>query len=444
MIPTQVQKYLEGKALRSPWKLEGQKEGNFQGAIVIPSLAERAYLFDTLQSIARNPQECLSRFLVIIVVNQRLDATPEDREDNQWTLRRLRTPENLPRIPNLAWVDASSPGLELPLKCGGVGMARKIGMDLALSFLDYETERPVLISLDADTLVEPTYLPALIRHFQKSKTPGAVLPFCHSRGQSPEAHEAICRYELFLRAYVLGLARAGSPYAFHTIGSAMACTAEGYVRMGGMNCRMAAEDFYFLQHLARIGGVEQVEGTTVYPSPRPSHRVPFGTGRSVSRFLAKEKKAILFYRRECFQILKDWLRLISQNLSEGGAQIRHRAQAISDSLGLYLDAIRFPEVWEKLRKNFHRPSMLHEAFHHWFDGLKTMKLIHHLSSGPYPRGEPEEILPAFFHWAGLESGPRLEERLALLRSLQQAQRTERISESGRISEWPLEIPPNGR
>jgi hypothetical protein len=53
-----------------------------------------------------------------------------------------------------------------------------------------------------------------------------VIPFCHQQGDTPEEDQAIRRYELFLRAYVLGLARAGSPCAFHTVGSAMACTAE--------------------------------------------------------------------------------------------------------------------------------------------------------------------------------------------------------------------------
>ena len=35
----------------------------------------------------------------------------------------------------------------------------------------------------------------------------------------------------------------------------MACTAPAYAGMGGMNTRMAAEDFYFLQHLKKTSGI---------------------------------------------------------------------------------------------------------------------------------------------------------------------------------------------
>jgi hypothetical protein len=122
-------------------------------------------------------------------------------------------------------VDAASAGRELPAKGGGVGLARKIGFDLALSILAFERSDPLLIALDADTLVMPDYLPSLVSHFQMAAAGGAVIPFCHQGGSSPRHDRAIRRYELFLRSYVLGLSRADSPYAFHTVGSAMACTA---------------------------------------------------------------------------------------------------------------------------------------------------------------------------------------------------------------------------
>lgn len=418
MIPIFVPKYLKTKGITASWKLEGNEKEGFHGAVVIPALAENAYLFQTLQSLAQNPEEILARFLIIVVVNNRLNAPPEDQGDNQETLRRLRDGLVPSGIQALAWVDASSPGRELPRKGGGVGMARKIGFDLALPRLDYEIGKPILVSLDADTQVRSDYLPSVVQHFQKVAMPGAVLPFCHQRGATPEEEKAIGRYELFLRTYVLGLSRAGSPYAFHTIGSAMACSAEGYVRMGGMNTRMAAEDFYFLQQLARTGGVAGLKGTVVYPSARPSTRVPFGTGRSVSRLLANEMEAVLFYRAECFQILKDWLLLISRNPSAGGREIRSQAGGISPCLGDYLDIIQFSEVWEKLKNNFHGPAALQGAFHGWFDGLKTMKLIHHLSAGPHPRGEPEGIMPGFLRWAGLITIGTSEDPLSLMRRIQ--------------------------
>lgn len=195
----------------------------------------------------------------------------------------------------------------------------------------------------------------------------------------------------------------------------MSCRAEAYLSLGGMNLRAAGEDFYFLQQLAKTAGVLQVKGTMVFPSPRPSHRVPFGTGRSVSRLLAGEKEAVLFYRPECFRILAAWLALVAENLEAGGEEIQARAGRISPFLAGFLENLRFPLVWEKLRRNYPRPFARRSPFHTWFDGFKTLKLVHHLSAGPFPRSEPEEALPALWQWAGLPRLSGIGPRLALLR-----------------------------
>ncbi len=318
----------------------------------------------------------------------------------------------------LVWVDAASPGLELPAKNGGVGMARKIGLDLALTRLNYGGRPPILISLDADTLCRSDYLPSIVTHFQEKTAHGAVIPFCHQPGSTPKEDQAIRRYELFLRAYVLGLSRAGSPYAFHTVGSAMACTAEGYARIGGMNQRGAGEDFYFLQQMAKTGGISQVKGTVVSPSARTSHRVPFGTGRSMTDLLSRKEGVVLFYRVECFQILARWLALVAQSLGFEGKEIQEKTLEISSDLFEFLKENRFEFIWERLQRNFPASRNLWKGFHDWFDGLKTMKLIHHLSAGPYPRKDPESVMAEFLGWAGVEPVEGIGPQLEFLRKIQ--------------------------
>ncbi len=418
MVPSRIGKYLASRALTAPWTLAGTPRRDFNGAVVIPSLAENASLFSTLRSLAQNPGEFLSRFLVLVVVNHREDASLPEKEDNRQTLQSLSKDDPLLARLQLAWVDAASPGLELLPKTGGVGMARKIGFDFALPRLNLSNGPLVMVSLDADTLCRPDYLPSIEAHFRKSSAPGAVIPFCHQPGSTGEEDQAIRRYELFLRAYVLGLERAGSPYAFHTVGSAMACTAEGYARMGGMNQRGAGEDFYFLQHLAKTGGVSLVKGTVVYPSARTSHRVPFGTGRSMTDLLSRKDGAVLFYRLECFQILGDWLNLVEQSLAAEAELLQQKAGKISTDLADFLEANKFISVWEKLRQNFRTPKNLSKGFHEWFDGLKTMKLIHHLSAATYPRQNPEQGVLALLRWAGLEPVEEIGPQLELLRRIQ--------------------------
>ncbi len=417
-IPLPIAKYLQTRCIKGPWEIAGVEKEGFVGAVVIPALAESRSLVATLASLAQNPADLLSRFLILVVVNHRQDAPLSDKVDNQQTLQILAAKNPSFDTLRLAWVDAASAGLELPTRTGGVGLARKIGLDLTLPFLDYGESSPLLISLDADTLVRPDYLPALTQHFQEAKASAAVIPFCHQQGGSDDEENAIQRYELFLRAYVLGLSRSHSPYAFHTVGSTMAFTAAAYVRAGGMNTRVAGEDFYFLQHLVKTGRVDQLRGTVVYPSARVSSRVPFGTGRSMLRLLAREEGVALSYQTECFQILADWLNLIVQNTHTSEEEIWTESRRISLHLADFLDRIQFPGVWHRLQKNFRTPATLLAGFHGWFDGLKTLKLIHHLSDGPFPRLPPEEVLPGLFKWAGCEPVYGIRRQLAFLRKIQ--------------------------
>jgi hypothetical protein len=60
-----------------------------------------------------------------------------------------------------------------------------------------------------------------------------------------------------------------------------------------MNRRMAGEDFYFIQKLLPAGGFFNLNQTTVYPSPRSSARVPFGTGVTIQRLTEGKNETLL-------------------------------------------------------------------------------------------------------------------------------------------------------
>ncbi len=416
-LPSEVVRYLQRRAIEGPWRLQGCGDGLFSGAVVIPALAESRRLFATLESLAANPPDLLEQFLVVVVVNSRPDTPPPLRQNNRLTLERLAETRHA-ILPSLALVDATTPGRELPEREGGVGMARKIGFDLCLPLLDFKKGRPLLISLDADTLVRPDYLGAILTHFASADGGGAVIPFSHQRADNPPEQEAIDRYELFLRATVLGLELAGSPYAFHTIGSAMTFRAEAYVRAGGMNRRRAGEDFHFLQQVAKTSGVEQLRGTVVHPAARPSTRVPFGTGPAVASQLRGEALA-RFYPAETFRILGAWLQLAERSHALSGPRLCTEAGMLSPRLGVFLREAGLEQSWDRLRGNHPRPEALHRAFHGWFDGLRTIRCIHHLCGSPAGRQSDEEALPPLLALAGLPDPGTLEQRLALIRGIQQ-------------------------
>lgn len=390
-----LERYLAKRAIDfERWPLEGDAGRDVQQVVVIPALGERARLFGTLASLAQNPEYELARMLVIFVVNNRTKAhaRAEDIEDNQETLAKLRGEDAGVR---LGIVDAASPGKELPEK-DGVGLARKIGMDWALRvFVEgemAESEPGVILCLDADATVEPNYLEA-VRHAMSGDDAWAgTVDFAHPMEGDEKQERAIVAYELFLRYYVEGLRQAGSPYAFHTIGSTMVCAAGAYAAVSGMNRRRAAEDFYFLQQLAKTGTVRTINETTLYPAARPSHRVPFGTGASVTQFLERDDDVYPVLAPECFGVLHQWLELIRRSLHANAGEILAESKGISPELAAFLKKTGFEVTWKRLQAHARDDVALAQQFHRWFDALKTLRLMHWLRDEAFGEADVVDVL----------------------------------------------------
>jgi len=406
-----VQRYLGRQVARGSWCLQGRLPDHPSGAVVIPSLAEGSELFETLDSLDRCSYELRHRFAVVVVVNRSVgdsDAEKTNQDDLQALHARCETVK-----PPLAWVDASSGELALPERDAGVGLARKLGFDLLLQERPGIEDVAVLASLDADTRVEATYLSALVGHFSASPAPGCALPFRHRDSENPAENMVIERYELYLRAYVEGLRSAGSPYAFHTVGSAMACNVKGYLAAGGMSRRRAAEDFYFLQQLAKVGGVETLHGTTVYPSSRASRRTPLGTGQVVARELAGED-VVRFFAPEGFVLLGRWLTLVSHSRELAGAEILDQSAGLNPELAGFLAGAGLVEAWDRIKANSRTAKQFYRAFHTWFDALKTVQFLHAVEVC-WPRSSDPAYVARQMGWEG---GLTVGMLLSRMRSLQ--------------------------
>lgn len=413
----QLKKYLATRASSSPWKIEEINRTDYNVAIIIPALAERDNLPQTLTSLATNPAAYLQQTLILIVVNNRADSPADQFHDNQQTLQWLKS-NPFPELA-IARIDASSSGLELPAK-EGVGLARKIGFDLVLSQLDW-SRGSLLISLDADTLVEKNYLPAIFEHFKNSQRGAATLPFRHQSAENPQQETAIRRYELYLRSYLFGLQQAGSPYAYHTIGSAFVCRAEAYVAAGGMNRRRAAEDFYFLQQLAKTCGVEMLSGTVVRPSPRFSDRVPFGTGKTVQGQVEESRQLFQFSSAAAFKLLQRWLVLVGESLELSAAAVITAAADLSPGLQRFLVELNFSEVWCRLQNNHANLQRRLNAFDCWFDALRTRQLLTRIDADHEQSVEP--LVAELLEWGGFSGVHRESEQLLLLEQLQQTEKS---------------------
>jgi hypothetical protein len=216
-----------------------------------------------------------------------------------------------------------------------------------------------------------------------------------------EETQAILAYELFLRYQEMALHYAGSPYYYPAIGSTMACTGTAYAAAGGMNRRQAGEDFYFLQQLAKTGGVARIRDTVVLPSSRPSHRVPFGTGRKVGNFSGAPGEAYLTYDPETYGILRAWLDAVAGNDAGDGAALQASAEAIAAPLGAYLSTQSFVAAWDRMAAQAKTRHQRAQRFHEWFDAFRTLKCTHYLRDHGHPRVDLFAALGQVMAWQGV-------------------------------------------
>ncbi len=428
-LPKQVRKYLDRQSL-SNWKLEIGKKNLFSNIIVIPALSEYENVKTLIHSLTLNNIEYLKETLVIFIVNNLESHSNEIKENNLELLTYLRNYINGENtLLNIEIIDASSNNKVLPEKDGGVGLARKVGMDLALNYFNYRNKnKKILICLDADCTVSKKYIETIISEFNKNNFSAGCVNFYHTLPKEIEDQKAIINYEIFLRYYVLGLQYAKSPYAFHSIGSTMVCDFENYIKVGGMNKRKAAEDFYFMEKLAKVTNINRINGATVFPSSRGSWRVPFGTGQRVNRYLSQEKNEYLLYSPKSFEILKEWLDVFHRKRKSSGEQYLAEAKEINSTLFNFLVEQRFETSWDKILDNSKTKEQIEKQKVFWMDSFKTLKLIHYLRDNEFPQENMFDALDKLFTKLGIINSikrdteiPSIEVQLKYLEILRELQ-----------------------
>lgn len=369
-----VQRYLvQHAAYADPCISAGVKE-DLGLVIVIPVCGENGVVH-VLQSLSEC-QKPVCSCEVILVINHSEDAGQEIKDIN-----------GKARDEILHWAQINGSQLQvhvlwlpdLPGKKAGVGFARKAGMDEAVRrFAASGNYAGNIVCLDADCTVEPNYLSELYRFFEERPLiEGCSIRFSHPvQGLTPTHAQAILDYEQHLR-YFIGMQRwAGLPYAFQTIGSAMAIRADAYCKVGGMNTRKAGEDFYFLHKVIQRGNFAELNSTTVYPSARISDRVPFGTGRAMLGALHHGVE-ITTYSPQSFEALRDFIQIVPELYQpQKDIYIFLTSRGISGCLIAFLQKNTFQQKLEELRMHTASPGAFLKRFFHWFDAFLLMKYVH--------------------------------------------------------------------
>lgn len=343
--------------------------------VVIPCFDEMEHLPTLINSLLKCDPVNDDSIGFLFVINHPDNAPLERKKESLKTVDYLKKVSMDYSIP-VALVDRFSEGFEVPAKFAGAGYPRKVGLDSSLQLFDpVKLRNSLLVCLDADCEVSPSYLKTL-KNLAKRGCKAAVLEYEH-RIDHPGNYDAISEYERWLRSYTAGLKHARSPYAYHFIGSTMVCNVETYVKAGGMNTKRAAEDFYFLESLSKVAGIETIDEVLVFPSNRRSDRVIFGTGKAVNTRL-DSGEVIKPYPEQIFERLKQFLDLFHKDYPTAEELINSIKNGDEEVFN-FLESYKFSSAMNGIYTSSRSKEQIARQKDVWFDALKTLRFVHHLS-----------------------------------------------------------------
>ncbi|MFO7937156.1 MAG: glycosyltransferase family A protein [Kiritimatiellia bacterium] len=330
--------------------------------IAMPAMDEMEWLPHTIESVAG---QNLKDFKVWICVNQpdswwKCEDKREICENNARLLEWLSSRNK----PDCQVIDRSGKGKGWQDRKGGVGAARKLIMDIISANADPED---VIVSLDADTLLDTGYLAAVRQAFEDNPdAAGYTARYYHKLSGEEKIDRAILRYEIYMRHFLLNLMRIQSPYAFTALGSALATTVKTYRKVGGLTPKKSAEDFYFLMKLAKSGSLIYGDKSCVYPASRVSERVIFGTGQAVLNGYG--------IMRERYPVFETGLFDDIAETTEGFPQL-YDADIELPMSSFLRERLNNDNLWEGLRQNHSSRERFVRACHERVDALRIFQYL---------------------------------------------------------------------
>ncbi|ASP49016.1 hypothetical protein [Cognaticolwellia beringensis] len=367
------------------------EQSRYRHVIVIPAFQESALFIERFIDSKLAEQQCL----VIVVINQpdndfgfehqqdQIELAQEVVKQGQqvWQQDNLRLIElnhaSRNKNANSAILIVNRYTQPIPAE-QGVGLARKIGADLAVKlFITGNVLSSWVHSTDADAYLPDNYLTAHAGDSTNLKKAVATCCNFYHHSNQQAIHQANLRYENALRYYVAGLKYAQSPYAYFTIGSILSFDMLAYCQARGFPKRNAGEDFYLLNKLAKLGEVAYLADVTIKLDARPSQRVPFGTGPAVQNImqLTEQGQDYLYYRPAIFMALKACLQAFNglwkyrQQPELWFEKLTKNTQQALTSIGLLTFIAK---------QNMATQAQFDKQLIVWFDSFKTLKFIHAL------------------------------------------------------------------
>ncbi len=289
---------------------------------------------------------------------------------------------------------------DLPVKDAGVGLARKIGMDEAVKrFAVLNRPEGVIVGFDADCTCSENYLCEIEKLFKEnSKVNACSIQFEHPLEGSEYdefIYNAVTQYELYLRYYIQSLRFSKHPFAYQTIGSAFAVRAKVYCSQGGMNKRKAGEDFYFLQKVIPLGNYSELNTAKVFPSPRTSQRVPFGTGAAIQKMKMTGNFHYQTYDLNAFDDIALIIKNVENMFAWDEKQLNDFHKQLAQPLHSFLLENDFMNQISEIKQNATTVQSFSNRFFRWFNAFKVLKYMNYSHEKFYHLKPVAEVASAF-------------------------------------------------
>lgn len=347
-------RYFERYAYGPPLYPHIDPDENTEIIVVIPSYRE-TQLLHAVESLVRCEPPAF-KVLVLIIVNEPENADPITTNLNEVAtqqLSELKVPEFMKLVIHRA---------ELPQKKAGVGLARKLGMDEAARWFNVLGKNGIITCYDSDCNCDPSFFKEIHKTVLHKKLDAGVIFYEH-----PLTNSEIIQYELFLRYHIDALRFAQYPYAFQTLGSCISVRSFTYQKSGGMNTRKAGEDFYFLHKIIPHCQFGEINGASIYPSPRESDRVPFGTGIALTKIAQLDQ--YLAYAPESFITMRSLFNQLE-------AFYENSEVILAESIKAFHQAHDFEAALNQMRDNVSSFSTFKKRFFTWWDAFRALKYVH--------------------------------------------------------------------
>lgn len=344
--------------------------------LVIPCFNEQE-LIHTLQSI-KSSKRPKGKLLVAVIINSGLDVNRNVLIQNRLTFTEVERFAVFNNEANLIYFPLLCE--DLPFKHAGVGLARKIGMDLSVDHFYSNSKKGIIISLDADCEISESFFVSIENEFGKNEKLNCTIQNFHHRVEddNKDIENAIRQYEMYLRYFSNMLKYIGFPYYYHTIGSAFAVSADAYVKVGGMGRQQGGEDFYFLQKIFQLGQIKELQETYVYPMARFSDRVPFGTGPALQKILDEPDRRIKIYSKHSFFLLKSLFDIKDIFFKMDENEIIPLLSELHPALQNFLEENNFINSLNDCNNNCSNLNSYQKRFFHHFNSFKIIKYLNYV------------------------------------------------------------------